>query len=167
MKEVSLQTVQRVLNKEGIFSRIAVFKPHFDKQLAFAQAHIDWSLEDWKKGILTDKRSFELLKNPTPTRIWRTQGEQYSFDCQVAQHHSGHQSIMVWEGFCDTKQSALIIMGPNAHRTQGFIKNVYSIGLLPVYDHLQQRQQVPQLLSCQYKDSQGIIKFQWPSNPPI
>ncbi|MBW0582183.1 hypothetical protein O181_121898 [Austropuccinia psidii MF-1] len=89
---------------------------------------------------------------------------------------------MVWAGFCDTKQSALVIMGPNACRTQGFINNVYSIGLLPFYYHLQQQQQAPQhqafmlcednapvhtsLLSCQWKDSQGIVKFQWPSNSP-
>ncbi|MBW0573618.1 hypothetical protein O181_113333 [Austropuccinia psidii MF-1] len=187
MKEVSSQTVQIVLHKEGIFSRIAVVKPHlqpqhFDKQLAFAQAHFDCSLEEWKKVIWTDKSSFELSKNPTPTRIWRTQGERYSFDCQVAQHHSECQSIMVWAGFCDTKQSPLVIMGPNARQTQGFIDNFYLIGLLPFYNHFQQQQQAPQhqafrlcednalvhtsLLSFQWKDSQGIIKFKWPSNSP-
>ncbi|MBW0548075.1 hypothetical protein O181_087790 [Austropuccinia psidii MF-1] len=179
--------VQRVLHKEGILSRIAVVKPHlqpqhFDKQLAFAQAHVNWLLEEWKKVIWMDKSSFELLKNPTPTCIWRNQGEQYSFDCQVAQHHSGRQSIMVWAGFCDTKQSPLVIMGPNSHQTQGFIDNVYSIGLVPFYNHLQQQQQAPQrqafklcevntlvhtsLLSHQWKDSQGIVKFQWQSNSP-
>ncbi|MBW0592692.1 hypothetical protein O181_132407 [Austropuccinia psidii MF-1] len=110
------------------------------------------------------------------------QGEEYSFDCQVAQHHSGSQSIMVWAGFCDTKQSTIIIMVLNALRSQGFIDNVYSIGLLPFYNHLQQQQQAPQrqaftlcednalvhtsLLSCQWKESQGIVKFQWPSNSP-
>ncbi|MBW0516771.1 hypothetical protein O181_056486 [Austropuccinia psidii MF-1] len=89
---------------------------------------------------------------------------------------------MVWAGFCNIKQSPLIIMGPNTHQTQGFIHNVYSIGLLPFYNYLQQQQQVPQcqafmlcednalvhtsLLSCQWKDSQGIVKFQWPSNSP-
>ncbi|MBW0592503.1 hypothetical protein O181_132218 [Austropuccinia psidii MF-1] len=73
-------------------------------------------------------------------------------------------------------------MGPNACQTQGFIDNVYLIGLLPFYDHLQQQQQAPQcqaftlcednalvhtsLSSCQWKDSQGIVKFQWPSNSP-
>ncbi|MBW0593681.1 hypothetical protein O181_133396 [Austropuccinia psidii MF-1] len=166
---------------------MAVVKPHlrpqnFDKQLAFAQAHVNWSLEEWKKVIWMDKSSFELSKNPTPTRIWRTQSGQYSFDCEVAQHHSGHQSILVWAGFCDTKQSTLIIMGQNAHRTQGFIDNFYSIGLLPFYNHLQQQQQAPQcqaftlcednppvhtsLFSRQWKDSQGIVKFQWPSNSP-
>ncbi|MBW0485366.1 hypothetical protein O181_025081 [Austropuccinia psidii MF-1] len=161
MKEVSSQMVQRVLHKEGIFSIIAVVKAHlqpqhFDKQLAFAQAHVDLLLEEWKKVIWIDESSFELLKNPTPTRIWRTQG------------------------FYDTEQSSLIIMGPNACQTQGFIDNVYLIGLLPFYNHLQQQQQEPQcqvfmicednalvhtsLLSCQWKDSQGIVKFQWPSN---
>ncbi|MBW0591488.1 hypothetical protein O181_131203, partial [Austropuccinia psidii MF-1] len=68
----------KVLHKEGIFSRIAVIKPHlqpqhFDKQLAFARAHVDWLLEEWRKVIWTDESSFELLKNPTPTCIWRTQ----------------------------------------------------------------------------------------------
>ncbi|MBW0592240.1 hypothetical protein O181_131955 [Austropuccinia psidii MF-1] len=180
-KEVSSRTVQRVLHKEGIFSRIAVIKPHlrpqhFNKQLAVARAHVNWSVEDWKKVIWTDKSSFELLEKPTPTCIWRTQGERYSFDCQVAQHHSGRQSMMVWAGFCDTKQSAIIIMGPNACQTQGFIDNVYLIGLLPFYNHLQQQQQAPQLqafmlcedntpvhtslLSHQWKESQ------WPSNSP-
>ncbi|MBW0560034.1 hypothetical protein O181_099749 [Austropuccinia psidii MF-1] len=146
LKRVSSRMVQRVLHKEGIFSRIEVFKPHlrpqhFDEQLAFAQAHVDWSLEEWKKVIWMDKSSFELSKHPTPTCIWRTQGEQYSFDSQVVQHHSGRQSIMVWAGFCDTKQSPLFIMGPNACRIQVFIDNVYSIGLLPTYDHFQQQQQ--------------------------
>ncbi|MBW0556175.1 hypothetical protein O181_095890 [Austropuccinia psidii MF-1] len=174
-KEVSSQMVQRVLHEEGIFSRIAVVKPHlpphhFSKHLAFARSHINWSVEVWKKVIGTDKRSFELAKTPTPT-----QGEQYSFDFQVAQHHSGHKPIMVWAGFCDIKQSPLVIMGPNAFQTQGFIDNVYSIRLLPFYNYLQQQQQVPQgqafthcednapvhtsLLYCQWKDSQGIIKF--------
>ncbi|MBW0504490.1 hypothetical protein O181_044205 [Austropuccinia psidii MF-1] len=32
MKEVSLRTVQRVLHEEGIFSRIAVIKPHLRPQ---------------------------------------------------------------------------------------------------------------------------------------
>ncbi|MBW0489258.1 hypothetical protein O181_028973 [Austropuccinia psidii MF-1] len=89
---------------------------------------------------------------------------------------------MVWAGFCNIKQSPLVIMGPNACQTQGLINNVYSIGLLPFYNYLQQQQQVPQrqaftlcednapvhtsLLSCQWKDSQGIFKFKWPSNSP-
>ncbi|MBW0503300.1 hypothetical protein O181_043015 [Austropuccinia psidii MF-1] len=82
---------------------------------------------------------------------------------------------MVWGGFCNIKKSPLIIMGPNACQTQGFIDNIYSIGLLPFYDYLQKQQQVPQhqaftpcednapvhtsLLSLQWKDSQGIIQF--------
>ncbi|MBW0465017.1 hypothetical protein O181_004732 [Austropuccinia psidii MF-1] len=108
-KEVASQTVQRVLHKEGIFSRIAMAKPHlrpqhFDKQLAFAKSHVDWLLEDWKKVIWTDKSSFELAKNLTLTRVWRTQGEQYSFDYQVAQHHSRGQSIMVWSVLCPIEQ---------------------------------------------------------------
>ncbi|MBW0532191.1 hypothetical protein O181_071906 [Austropuccinia psidii MF-1] len=161
--------VQRVLHKEGIFSRIAVVKPHlrpqhFAKLLAFARAHVDWSLEEWKKVIWTDERSFDLSKNPTPIAF----GEL--------------RSIMVWEGFCDTEQSPLIIMGSNARRTQGFIDNVYSIGLLPFYNYLQQKQPAPQrqaftlcednapvhtsLLSCRWRDSQGIVKFQWQSNSP-
>ncbi|MBW0587198.1 hypothetical protein O181_126913 [Austropuccinia psidii MF-1] len=92
-KEVSSQTVQKVFHKEGIFSRIAVVKPHlqphdFDELLAFARSHVDWLVEDWKKVIWTDDSSFELERNLTPTFFWKTQGEKYSFECQVAQHHS-------------------------------------------------------------------------------
>ncbi|MBW0464655.1 hypothetical protein O181_004370 [Austropuccinia psidii MF-1] len=89
---------------------------------------------------------------------------------------------MVWAGFCNIEQSPLVIMGPNAHQTQGLIDNVYSIGLLPFYNYLQQQKQVPQrqaftlcednalvhtsLVSPKWKESQGIIKFKWPSNSP-
>ncbi|MBW0579220.1 hypothetical protein O181_118935 [Austropuccinia psidii MF-1] len=67
-KEASAHTVQRVLHKEGIFSRISIIKPqlqphHFDKRLAFARSHVYWSVEDWKKVIWTDKSSSELSKN--------------------------------------------------------------------------------------------------------
>ncbi|MBW0589627.1 hypothetical protein O181_129342 [Austropuccinia psidii MF-1] len=89
---------------------------------------------------------------------------------------------MVWAGFFNIEQSPLVIMGPNAHQTQGFIDKVYLIGLLPFYNYLKQQQRMPQcqalmlcednppvhtsLLSCQLKDSQGIVKFQLSSNSP-
>lgn len=89
---------------EGYFRRVARKKPFLDaakkaKRLAWAMAHRDWTLEDWRHIIWTDESYIRL--NGKGGRVWITRhvGEEFHEDCLVPKFQNKN-SVMIWGGIC-------------------------------------------------------------------
>ena len=79
---VSARTVRRRLNESGLGSRFAVKKPllramNLQKRLAWAQKHVNWTVQDWSKVLRTDGSSIELLGSKKRHVVRRRDDESY------------------------------------------------------------------------------------------
>ncbi|MBW0529774.1 hypothetical protein O181_069489 [Austropuccinia psidii MF-1] len=102
---VSNQTIQQEIHKLGKNSQISQKKPYlqpqeFQCQLAFAQAPRHWTVNKWAKVIWTDKSAFKLGKRVDQVRVWCTVSKKWLLESIAMNHQSGHQSVMIWGGFC-------------------------------------------------------------------
>ncbi|CAG8800034.1 8484_t:CDS:2, partial [Racocetra persica] len=64
---ISQRTISRILKKAGLFTRIACAKPFISKKTKdeyheLAEAHLDWTTEDWKTFFVLLSISMEVLQ---------------------------------------------------------------------------------------------------------
>src|SRR5258708_3934574 len=67
-EQVSLQTIQRALNKTGLKAVVKARRPglskcHHRERLDFAKSHQHWALEGWKRLIWSDGRKWVWKKS--------------------------------------------------------------------------------------------------------
>ena len=101
--KVTAETIRRRLRSYGLFARRRWKKPLLSKQnkkarLQWAQAHKDWTVEDWAKVLWTDESPFTLF----PGRegyIRRRNGEGGKEKHLNPTVKHGGGSIMVWGCF--------------------------------------------------------------------
>ena len=67
-------------------------------RLQFAQAHQNWTIEDWKNVAWSDESRFQLQHSDGRVRIWRKQHESMDPSCLVSTVQAGG-GVMVW-GIC-------------------------------------------------------------------
>ena len=65
-------------------------------RLQFAQAHQNWTIEDWKKVAWSDESRFLLRHSDGRVRIWRKQLESMDPSCLVSTVQAGGGGAMVW-----------------------------------------------------------------------
>lgn len=100
---VTPQTVRNRLHKQGLKGRVALKKPwlsakNVKKRLKWAEEHITWTIDDWKKVIWSDETKIMLFGSDGITRKWRRTGESLKNKClkptvkhgggKLSQHHN-------------------------------------------------------------------------------
>jgi hypothetical protein len=69
---------------------------HKKKRLAWAQAHKDWTVENWKSVVFSDESKFNRIGSDGRDFCWRRPGEEFDprFTKKTVKHGGG--SVMVW-----------------------------------------------------------------------
>jgi hypothetical protein len=69
---------------------------HKQKRLEWAEAHADWSADDWKAVVFSDESKFNIFGSDGRSWCWRRQGEEFDerYTKKVVKHGGGH--VMVW-----------------------------------------------------------------------
>lgn len=100
-QKVSVESVRRVLRKEGYNGRIARKKPFVSKvnrmkRLEFAKKYINESVEFWKTVIFSDESKFNLFGSDGKQVVWRKPNTQLNKEnlCPTVKHGGGN--VMVW-----------------------------------------------------------------------
>ncbi len=65
-------------------------------RLQFAQAHQNWTIEDWKNIAWSDESRFLLRHSDGRGRIWHKEHESMDPSCLVSPVQAGGGSVMVW-----------------------------------------------------------------------
>ncbi len=98
---ISERTTHRTLKQMGYSSR----RPHRvpllsaknrKRRLQFAQAHQNWTIEDWKNVAWSDKSCFLLRYSDGSVRIWRKQHESMDPSCLDSMVQAAGGGVMVW-----------------------------------------------------------------------
>ncbi len=92
---------RRTLKQMGYSSR----RPHWvpllsaknrTRRLKFAQAHQNWTVEDWKNVAWSDVSRFLLRHSDGRVRIWRKEHKNMDPSCLVSTVQAGGGGVMVW-----------------------------------------------------------------------
>lgn len=176
--QVCRRTIQRVLHKNGIFSRIAVKKPfltprHMSQRLAFAQKYRGWSAKEWERVVWTDESTFEIGKNSRQIHVWRSAYERYSSSCLAPTFKSGRTSLMIWGAFAGGQKSELVFMPKGQRSAKDFIEVVYNaklvhfMGQIPQGVLMEDGAPVHRSKICEeWRQSHLLEKLNWPANSP-
>ena len=100
---ISAESVRRVLKKGGYRKVKTTKKPGLsqeqkDQRLAFAIAHADWTLENWKNVIWSDETSVVLGHRRGAVRVWRLTSERYDKSV-IRRRWKGFTEFMFWGCF--------------------------------------------------------------------
>ncbi|KAJ3475474.1 hypothetical protein NLG97_g9447 [Lecanicillium saksenae] len=105
---ISPPTVFRILKKANFRKTKPTRKPGLtkrmrDDRLKWCQEHLNWSLEDWKKVIWSDKTSVVLLHQRGGYRIWRQPKEAFSRS-YIHERWKGASEFIFWGCFSYDKK---------------------------------------------------------------
>ena len=176
--QVNRRTIQRVLHKSGIFSRIAVKKPfltshHMSQRLAFAQKYHGWSPKEWERIVWTDESTFEIGKSSRQIHVWRSAYERYSSSCIVPTFKSGRTSLMIWGAFAGGQKSQLVFMPKTQRSAKDFVEVVYDgelihfLSRLPKGVLMEDGAPVHRSKTCEeWRQTHQLEKLNWPANSP-
>ncbi len=98
---ISKRTTRRTLKQMGYSSR----RPHRvpllsaknrKRRLQFAQAHQNWTIEDWKNVAWSDESRFLLRYSDGRVRIWRKEHERMDPSYLVSTVQAGGGGVMMW-----------------------------------------------------------------------
>ncbi len=95
-KSISERITCRTLKQMGYSSR----RPHrVTLRLQWAQAHQNWTIEDWKNIAWSDESQFLLWHSDGRVRLSRIQHESMDPSCLVSAVQAAAGGVMVWEIF--------------------------------------------------------------------
>ncbi|KAG2460242.1 TCB1 transposase, partial [Polypterus senegalus] len=97
--------------------------PNRKKRLQFAQAHQNWTVEDWKNVAWSDESRFLLRHSNGKVRIWRKQNENMDPSCLVTTVQAGGGGVMVWGMFSWHTLGPLVPIGHRLNAT-GYLSTV-------------------------------------------
>lgn len=134
---LSKRTVQRILNKYGLFGRIARKKPFINaknrvKRLKWAKKHRNWTVADWSRILWSDEKKFNRLGSDGRIYVRRRTGEAFRPVCLKGTVKGGGGSLMCWASFSARGTGPI-------HRINGIMdqvkyKNILNDVLLPFAD---------------------------------
>jgi len=109
------KTVRNVMISLGYHKRVPRTKFNVKlnnkpKRVAWCQARLHWTKEEWKRVIWTDESSFSMAGFGHRPWVIRKADEEYHPDCVDLKFHSGRKSKMVWGAFYGTTKSDLIFV---------------------------------------------------------
>ena len=102
---ISVQTVRRGLKEAGMKSAVKRKRPFLSKKhkrvrLDFAESHIDWTVEDWKRVIWSDETKINRFGSDGREWVWKKKGEPLSDRLVKGTLKFGGGSLMMWGCFC-------------------------------------------------------------------
>ncbi len=101
---ISERTTHQTLKQMGYSSR----RPHRvpllsaknrERRPPFAQAHQNWTIEDWKNVAWSDESRFLLRHSDGRVRIWRKEHESMDPSCLVSTVQAGGGGLIVFRTF--------------------------------------------------------------------
>lgn len=101
---ISVTTVKRILQKNGLHGRVAARKPllrpaNRKKRLLWAKEHVNWTEEEWSKVLFSDESKFQIFGGNRRVYVRRQVGERMNKDLIVPTVKHGGGSVMVWGCF--------------------------------------------------------------------
>ncbi len=98
---ISEHTTHRTLKQMGYSSRrsylVALLSAKKRKRrLQFAQAHQNWTIEDWKNVAWSDESQFLMRHIDSKVKIWRKEHESMDPSCLVSTVQAGGGGVKVW-----------------------------------------------------------------------
>jgi hypothetical protein len=99
---VSASTVRRALEDQGLVSFVKPKKPHLRPQnvkarLKWAKAHINWTLDDWKRVIWSDETKINRFGSDGQHYGWKRSNDGLRpKDVKQVVKHGGGKPIMIW-----------------------------------------------------------------------
>ena len=94
----SVKTVQQALRSTAVTKQKQPFlsKKHRRLRMDFAEAHKDWTVEDWKKVIWSDETKINYLGSDGKKWVWKMPGEGLSDGLVQGTVRFGGGSLMIW-----------------------------------------------------------------------
>ena len=70
---------------------------YHQRQLKFAQNHKNWTVEDWKRVLWSDKTKINRIGSDGKVYVWKQWGESISDQTTTPTvKHGGGNNLMVW-----------------------------------------------------------------------
>ncbi len=127
---ISERTRRRTLKQMGYSSR----RPHQvpllsaknrKRRLQFAQAHQNWTIEDWKNVAWSDESQFLLRHWDGRVRIWRKEHENIDPSCIFSMVQVAAGGVMVWGISIEHRLNATAYLSIVADHVHPFMTTVY------------------------------------------
>ena len=114
---LSQSTTKNRLRVAGLFGRRPSKKPFVNKKnraarLAFAKAHVNWTVADWKKVVFSDESKFNLFGSDGANYVRRPKNARHNPKYLKPTVKHGGGNVMVWGCFSANGAGPL-------HRVQG------------------------------------------------
>ena len=95
------QTVRNALKAAGFYSatkeKVPMLKlAHHQRWLKFAQCHRNWTVEDLKRVLWSDKTKIDCFGSNGKVYVWKQQGEPLSDHTTTPTVKHGGNNLMVW-----------------------------------------------------------------------
>lgn len=175
---ISNSTVERRIKELTGFQSWFKLKKNFvseenrKKRLQWAQDHLDWTVEQWRRVIWSDESPF-VLRYKGRTRVWRLPHERYlPFACKATVKHD--IKINVWGCFSGNGVGELRVVQGNLEQKQmltilqeSFLSSLRK--LHPYDEYYFQQDNDPKHTSKLVQgwlQSIGIPVLDWPSQSP-
>ena len=102
--DVGKDTISRVLNRPGLFSRsprkvLLLKHQHVKARLNYVKTYGENPQEFWDKVIWSDETKIELFGRNSATRVWWKDGSAFYNKNTIPTVKFGGGSIMIWGGF--------------------------------------------------------------------
>lgn len=100
-RNVSAETIRRVLRKANYHGRVARKKPFIskvnrDKRIAFATKHISEPADFWKNVIFSDESKFNIFGSDGQCYVWRKPNSELLPQNTIPTVKHGGGSVLVW-----------------------------------------------------------------------
>jgi transposase len=132
-KVLSRRTVNRILNKEKLFSNTAVRKPllksDYIKRRKWCKERLDWSTERWKLVIFSDESNFEVINRKSRIKVRRMVGERFLKHNIQSRIQGGGGSVGIWG--CISGHGSGVCQVYSGRMNQHNYKDVLENNLIP------------------------------------
>ena len=100
---VNKETARNYVKSEGLKNYVRPFKrrltkDHIKQRMAFAEEHLHWTVNDWKRVMFSDEVIFERLKTFRSRTYYRRPEHRSLGDREVRETSKGRYSKLLWWG---------------------------------------------------------------------
>ena len=133
LDNISEWTIRRRISENGEFNSYWATKKNFtnetnrQKRLAWCNARLEWTVEQWHSVLWSDESPFVLVFN-NKKRVWRRQNERYDSRCTVATVKHD-KKINVWGCFAASGAGDLHVVEGILEQSQ--YRNILEEHMLP------------------------------------